>query len=74
VGNPPARLAVDPLLVGPSRAGDRVPATLRYPPAMVAMPEEFRRRWEAERVRREEAELVALARLLLSLFGKRRVA
>jgi len=38
---------------------------------MVAMPEDFRRRWEAERVRREEAELVALAKLLIRLFGDR---
>jgi len=36
---------------------------------MVAMSEEFRRRWEAERVRREEAELVELARLFIALFG-----
>jgi hypothetical protein len=38
---------------------------------MVAMSEEFRRRWEAERVRREEAELVELARLLMMLIGDR---
>jgi len=36
---------------------------------MVAMSKEFRGRWEAERVRREEAELVDLARLLMALLG-----
>ena len=33
------------------------------------MSEEFRRRWEAERERREIAELEALTRLLIALFS-----
>jgi hypothetical protein len=36
---------------------------------MVAMSEETRRRWEAERERREVAELEELARSLMALFG-----
>jgi len=36
---------------------------------MVAMSEEFRSRWEAERERREVAELEQLARFLMILFG-----
>jgi hypothetical protein len=71
VGNPSARIPVDPLLVELGRAGRRIPAASRYRSAMVAMSEEFRRRWEAERVRREEAELVELARLLMMLIGDR---
>jgi hypothetical protein len=35
--------------------------------AMVAMSETFRRRWERERVQREETELMELARLLITL-------
>jgi hypothetical protein len=38
---------------------------------MVAMTEEFRARWEANRERREIAELEELARLLLTLFRSR---
>jgi len=37
------------------------------------MSEEFRRRWEAERERREIAELEQLARFLMTLHGGRRV-
>jgi hypothetical protein len=37
---------------------------------VVATPEDIRRRWEAERARREEAELEELARLLIALFGR----
>lgn len=36
---------------------------------MVAMSNETRARWEAGRERREEAELVELARLLIRLLG-----
>lgn len=39
---------------------------------MVAMSEKFHRRWENERERREEAELIELARWLMSLFGRYR--
>jgi hypothetical protein len=42
--------------------------TARYRPAMVAMSEDFRSRWERERERREEAELIDLATLLKRLF------
>jgi hypothetical protein len=71
VGNSPAWLAVDPLLVEPSRAGGRIPAVSRYRSAMVAMPEDMRSRWEAERERREVAELEELARLLMGMYGDR---
>jgi hypothetical protein len=38
---------------------------------MVAMSEEALRRWEAERERREIAELEQLARSLIELYGRR---
>ncbi len=38
---------------------------------MVAAAEKFRARWEAERERREIAELEEFARLLLCLYGER---
>ena len=41
--------------------------------AMVAMSEEVRRRWEVERERREVAELVEMARVLLILLGDQSV-
>jgi hypothetical protein len=36
---------------------------------IAALSEEFRRRWEADRERREVAELEELARWLIGLFG-----
>lgn len=39
---------------------------------MVAMSEDFRRRSERERERREESELMELARWLMALFGNAR--
>jgi len=41
---------------------------------MVAMSEEFRRRWEAEREQREVAELEVFALFLIALLGRTRTA
>jgi hypothetical protein len=69
VGNPSAWLAVDPLPAehGPPDRPQLVPPCYRS--AMVAISEEFRWRWETERVRREEAGLIGRARWMMMPLG-----
>lgn len=67
VGNPSASSILSPPPVEPE--GPIPPAVLlsHYASPMVAMSETFRRRWERERERREEAELVELGQWLMAI-------
>jgi len=68
-GTRPRRLASTHHQLSLGRSRPRGAPSPAYPAPMVAMSEEFRSRWEAERERREVAELEQLARFLMILFG-----